>query len=191
MKIRVMITFAALLFAFVSTAAEAKHRHHHRHYSHQDARIATAPGPRGCEMNNDGRTICMDAPLASAVVSSARVVSRAVNYTYDTVERVVAHPAGCPHSAFCGCGTSVHVFGKPVRDLYLAANWRKFPSASPAPGMVAWRYGHVFAIESVNGDGTVVAYDPNSGGHQTRIHTVSLHGFHVVNPHGQRMASRT
>jgi len=67
---------------------------------------------------------------------------------------------------------------------FLAANWRRFPPASPAPGRVAWRYGHVFYIEAVHGDGTVTAYDPNSGGHLTRIHRVSLRGYHVVDPRG-------
>ena len=78
----------------------------------------------------------------------------------------------------------MRVFGHPVRELFLAANWLRFPAASPAPGMAAARHGHVFIIEQVNGDGTVEAYDPNSGGHQTRIHTVSLSGYRVVNPHG-------
>lgn len=92
------------------------------------------------------------------------------------------HPHGCPHSLFCGCGVSVRVFGKPIRNLYLAANWRKYPSAKAAPGMVAWRWGHVFYIEKVIRRGLVLAYDPNSGGHRTRIHQRSLAGFRVVNP---------
>ena len=98
-------------------------------------------------------------------------------------------PSGCP-SRFCGCGTSLHVFGRIVPELNLARNWLRFPRTYPAPGMVAVRNHHVFAIESVNGDGTVVAYDPNSGGHRTRIHTRSLQGFRVVNPHASRMAMR-
>jgi hypothetical protein len=53
--------------------------------------------------------------------------------------------------------------------------------------MAAWRYGHVFIIEQAYGDGTVLAYDGNSGHHQTRIHRRSLSGFHVVNP---QVASR-
>lgn len=96
--------------------------------------------------------------------------------------RVVAHPAGCPRTRFCGCGVSVRVFGHPKRELFLAANWRKFPPASPAPGMVAWRYGHVFYIEQAHGDGTATVYDPNSGRHLTRIHRRSLAGYRVVNP---------
>lgn len=95
---------------------------------------------------------------------------------------VVAHPAGCPARAFCGCGTAVRLLGSPVRSLWLAANWFRFPRAAPAPGMAAVRRGHVFAIEQVLGDGKVLAYDPNSGGHKTRIHVRSLAGFTVVNP---------
>lgn len=104
-----------------------------------------------------------------------------VEYTYDD-GRIVSHPSGCPRRAFCGCGVSVKVFGYPVRNLFLAANWLKFPRANPAPGMVAARHGHVMYIMSYNGDGTATVYDPNSGGHQTRIHTRSLSGYRIVNP---------
>lgn len=97
--------------------------------------------------------------------------------------RIVSHPHGCPRVLFCGCGVSVRVFGKPIRNLFLAVNWRKFPRAEPAPGMVAYRYGHVFYIEKVLRRGRVLAYDPNSGGHRTRIHVRALAGFRVVNPH--------
>lgn len=93
------------------------------------------------------------------------------------------HPKGCPHHSFCGCGVSVRVFGHPVRTLYLAANWLRFPKAQPSPGMVAARYGHVFYIERVIRRDLVLAYDPNSGGHRTRVHVRALAGFRVVNPH--------
>ena len=106
-------------------------------------------------------------------------------YTYATEGQIVSHPSGCPRTAFCGCGASVELFGHPIRELYLASNWFRFPHASPAPGMVAVRNHHVFVIRSVNGDGTVVAYDANSGGHQTRVHTVSLSGYSVRNPHAE------
>ncbi len=92
------------------------------------------------------------------------------------------HPSGCPRTSFCGCGVSLKVFGKPVRNLYLAANWLRFPRTSPAPGMVAARRGHVFYIIKVMGRDKALVYDPNSGGHRTRIHIRSLAGFQVVNP---------
>ncbi len=103
--------------------------------------------------------------------------------------QIVSHPSGCPSRAFCGCGVSVKVFGHPVRDLFLASNWFKFPHASPAPGMVAVRNHHVMYIQSVDANGNAVVYDPNSGGHQTRIHMRSLSGYSVRNPHGGRYAS--
>src|SRR5688500_3899780 len=48
---------------------------------------------------------------------------------------IVSHPLGCPSRAFCGCGAAVRVFGAPIRSLWLAANWFKFPRAAPAAGM--------------------------------------------------------
>lgn len=102
---------------------------------------------------------------------------------------VISHPSGCPWYAFCGCGVSVRVFGHPVRDLFLAANWFRFPRVPAAPGMVAVRNHHVFFIERVVGNGMVEAYDPNSGGHLTRDHVVSLRGMTVVDPHGSAVAS--
>lgn len=98
-------------------------------------------------------------------------------------EGVVPHPSGCPPVQFCGCGVSVKVFGHPVRDLYTASAWRRFPRATAGPGMVAiWR-GHVAYIISVDGDEALL-YDPNSGGHATRIHRRSLAGATIVNPGG-------
>ena len=102
----------------------------------------------------------------------------------EMVSQVIGgRPSGCPH-AFCGCSASLKVFGRIIPALNLAANWRRFPPSAPAPGMVAWRAHHVFVILAVNSDGTVVAHDGNSGRHLTRVHTVSLRGYRVVNPHG-------
>lgn len=97
---------------------------------------------------------------------------------------IVEHPAGCPSRSFCGCGASIEVFGRNIRELWLAANWFKFPPASPAPGMVAVRNHHVFVIRQVLGGGRVLAYDANSGGHRTRIWVRSLAGYSVRNPRG-------
>ena len=96
---------------------------------------------------------------------------------------VVGHPDGCPRRAFCGCGVSVKVFGHPVRNLFLASNWFKYPKAALAAGMVAVRRGHVFYVEQVLNGNTVLAYDPNSGGHMTRLHERSVAGFSIRNPH--------
>lgn len=97
---------------------------------------------------------------------------------------ILPHPAGCPRRAFCGCGAAVEVFGRPVRSLWLAANWLRYPRTAPAPGMVAARRGHVFVIREVLGGGKVLAFDANSGGRKTRLHVRSLAGFTVVDPSG-------
>jgi len=98
--------------------------------------------------------------------------------------QILPHPLGCPRRAFCGCGAAVEVFGRPIRSLWLAANWLRFPRTAPAPGMVAARRGHVFVIKQVLGAGKVLAYDANSGGRRTRLHVRSLAGFVVVDPRG-------
>ncbi len=95
---------------------------------------------------------------------------------------VGGRPADCPRS-FCGCGAALRVFGRIVPELNLAANWLRFPRTSPAPGMVEARRGHVFVLEQHLGGDMWMAYDANSGGHATRIHTRSLRGYAVVNPH--------
>lgn len=97
---------------------------------------------------------------------------------------VVAHPSGCPSRAFCGCGAAVRVFGAPVRSLWLAANWFKFPRTAPGAGMVAVRRHHVFVLEAHLGGDQWQVYDANSGGRQTRIHARSIAGYAIVNPHG-------
>lgn len=98
--------------------------------------------------------------------------------------QIVSHPHGCPLRAFCGCGVAVKVFGRPIRELFLAANWFKFPRAHPAPGMVAVRNHHVMYIVAYDGNGNATVYDPNSGGHKTRVHSRSLAGYRIVNPNG-------
>ncbi len=100
---------------------------------------------------------------------------------------VGGRPAGCPRQ-YCGCATSIKIFGRIKPELNLAANWLRFPRTAPASGMVAARKGHVFVIKEVRENGRVLAYDPNSGQGRTRIHVRSLAGFRVVDPHGSRMA---
>ena len=95
---------------------------------------------------------------------------------------IVAHPPGCPSRAFCGCGAAVRVFGSPIRSLWLAANWFRFPRTPPAPGMVAVRRHHVFVLEADLGGGLWQVFDANSGGHATRIHARSIAGYVIVNP---------
>jgi len=182
-------TLAALIAAFcivaVSTQAEAKHRHHasHKHYTRavqNKARTAVIFDTAAIPAYGDNQTYTRPSPMGRNIIAPVR--------SYDFAEGVIGgRPSGCP-VAYCGCSASIKVFGRIIPELNLAANWRRFPSTSPAPGMAAWRWHHVFIIESVNGDGTVVAHDGNSGRGLTRLHTVSLRGYHVVNPNGSHIA---
>lgn len=126
-----------------------------------------------CPLDQTYRVTCPTQTEAPASTSTRA-------YSDSTI--VGGRPKGCPWR-YCGCGVSLKVFNRIIPELNLAANWlRKFPRATCAAGRVAARSGHVFYIESCNGDGTVLAYDPNSGGGKTRVHTISLRGYHIVDP---------
>lgn len=95
---------------------------------------------------------------------------------------VGARPFGCPH-AFCGCEASLYLFGQIHPDLNLASNWiRKFPTASPAPGMAAVRNHHVFVLMSHVSGSNWLVHDGNSGHGLIREHVRSISGYSVVNP---------
>ena len=121
--------------------------------------------------------------IACFAISSCRAAPRRA-YSYDAGQ-IVAHPSGCPWSAFCGCGASAKVYGHPVRELYLASNWYLFPRTSPHAGAAAVWPHHVAILESGSDGGTALAYDANSGGHLTRIHRISLAGAAIVQPGGE------
>lgn len=118
-------------------------------------------------------------------VRLVRTAREASDEAYQQVTEILPHPNGCPRRAFCGCGAALKVFGSPIRALWLAANWFRYPHADPAPGMVAVRRHHVFVIEHVINRSTVIAYDANSGRHLTRRHVRSLAGYSIRNPHGR------
>lgn len=168
---------AALALAAFSPPAEARHR---------------SLAPPAC----DGTDIMHPCPSGSNFLAGIRSIR--VTMTRDRSHRtarparhrpqkdaaVIEHPQGCPWSKFCGCGASVHVFGHPVRNLFLAANWFRFPRALPAAGMVAVRKHHVFVLEQQLEGGIWLAWDANSGGHATRLHPRSIAGYAIVDPHG-------
>ncbi len=194
-----VVLLAALVSFAATTGAEARHRHHvsHRHHVARAVHYDVHPDCNRLFPCQDvvasprGEKIARELGFGSAVQHYTPHVYKHVsnygaptpNVRYTAAQIVGGRPAGCPH-AFCGCGTSLHVFGRIIPRLNLAANWSEFPRAMAAAGMVAYRRGHVFAIESVLGNGMVMAYDSNSGGHATRIHARSLAGYTVVNPHG-------
>jgi hypothetical protein len=150
---------AAILTAFFLSPAYAQHRQYY------------VPNP-ACGF-------FQTCPLVSE--RGLRIV-KAMGGLGEAATQTIAHPAGCPARAFCGCGAAVRVFGQPVRSLWLAANWFKFPRALPASGMVAVRRHHVFVLEQhLRGD-IWLAYDANSGRHATRIHPRSISGYVIVQP---------
>lgn len=97
-------------------------------------------------------------------------------------ETAVGHPRGCPSRSFCGCGASVRVFGRPIRSLWAANSWRRFPRSYPAPGRVAVRSHHVFVLERHIAGSVWQVYDANSGHHRTRVHPRSIAGYQIVDP---------
>lgn len=186
---------AALALAALAPNAEARQRH--KSGLHKDCNVlfpCTAPYASTPDqvLTARGRYVASQVGFGGPVVRrAARAPKARPEASYGVpvaVQRVaaavVAHPPGCPARAFCGCGAAVRVFGAPVRSLWLAANWFKFPRAAPAAGMVAVRRGHVFVLERHLGGSTWLAYDANSGRRQTRIHPRSIAGYAIVNPHG-------
>jgi hypothetical protein len=79
----------------------------------------------------------------------------------------LAHPARLSGQGVLGCGVAVRIFGRPIRELWLAANWFRFPRAAPGPGRVAVRRHHVFVLERHLVGNVWLVFDVNSGGHGT------------------------
>jgi hypothetical protein len=96
--------------------------------------------------------------------------------------RILPHPHGCPHRAFCGCGASLEIFGRNIRKLWLAANWFHFPRSHPAPNTAAVRRHHVMVLKRHYAGDVWWVYDANSGLHATRFHLRSIRGYTIVNP---------
>ena len=148
--------FALIGIVSVGTNANAS-TYHSRHYYHHRHHVGAAAGSYGAH------------PWRREAYSGGSIV---------------AHPANCPATLFCGCGAA-HELGLSDRSLWLVRSWYRFPRAAAAPGMAAlWGSRHVAVIRAVNGDGTATVYDANSGGGLTRVHRVSLAGLTIVNPHG-------
>lgn len=111
--------------------------------------------------------------------SPALILAALLSTAPASAEVVGGRPAGCPHR-YCGCGAALHVFGRHVRELWLARNWLKFPRAEAGVGMAVVRSGHVAVIIG-GGPGRWLMKDYNSGRGLTRIHVRPIFGA-VVNP---------
>lgn len=178
---KLAIFMAAIIAMLLAAAPAHARKHKHPRIDHQSA--------VQCVQDNNGRTTC---PPAFKEVSRASYGDANGN----EAQVIGGRPAECNIRIagrlipYCGCAVSLKVFGRPVRELFLASNWLKFPRATPSAGMVAARRGHVFYILDYLGGGNALVYDPNSGGRKTRVHVRSIKGYVVVNPHGSKVASR-
>lgn len=131
-------------------------------------------GPAKAQVIECDHLGCSDRTISAPAKRIGQTVAGGVQY--------IAHPPGCPRRAFCGCGAAVRLFGRPIRELWLARNWFKFPRAYAASGNVAVRRHHVFVLERhVEGNLWLVT-DHNSGGHRSRLHVRSIAGYTIVNP---------
>jgi hypothetical protein len=166
-----MFLFLIFIVMFVfSSNAEAHHKHHYNHHTYTR------------QIEQSSFFDWFKQPQEKSARPANVFHTRALSYAHNA--QIVSHPSGCPRSAFCGCGAAVRVFGKPIRTLFLAANWFKFPRTSPTPGAVAVRNHHVMVLEAKGEHGGWIVYDANSGHGRTQIHERSLAGYVVVNPHG-------
>ncbi len=78
---------------------------------------------------------------------------------------------------------SLHIFGRIIPDAQCREQLAALLKPVPAPGMVAARGGHVFVLERHIRGKHCLVHDSNSGRHRTRIHSRSIAGFKIVNPH--------
>jgi hypothetical protein len=120
--------------------AQPRHRHHYRAEagnSNLQGFIAGCSDPL-CEMFSVLPRSSVPRRLASRRQEANRAHRRLPpdlrRVMAEGAGRVVAHPRGCPRRAFCGCGAAVRMFDRPIRSLWLARNWLRFPSVAPASG---------------------------------------------------------
>lgn len=159
---RLTVILAALCAVLLSSSADARPRHYH-HKSSMKGQFAFL---RNFASRDTIRPIPPGLHRVMAT-GAGRVVG--------------GRPRGCPRQ-YCGCGASLHIFGRIIPRLNLAANWLRFPRAAPAPGMVAARRGHVFVLKRHLHGKVWLVWDANSGRGKTRIHPRSIAGFTIVDP---------
>lgn len=178
--------FALLGLILMAHPAEARKKHRHHHHSHRMHVASADPLQSFGEFFSDRAHTGM---VEASPTSSTRPWTRSGGNV-----RYLPHPSGCPARLFCGCGAAKHIFGKPIRDLWLVANWaKKFPRAYASHGMAALRGrrggGHIVVLDRRVSGSNWMVYDYNSGGHRSRYHEVNISGWTIVNPHAGRYAA--
>lgn len=182
----VFAAFAAALYLCTAPTASAQvGASHFAAWDKHDRGATTRHAARGKRTTRSARVRSdIRARISPAIARDPvlRAVGAPIAAVAAGAARILPHPAGCPRRLFCGCGAAIEVFGKPVRHLWLAANWLKFPPAQPGPGMVAANRRHVMVIRQYLGNGKALVFDANSGGGLTRLHVRSLAGYSIRNP---------
>ncbi len=186
-KVNAMRTFATLLLCLSTLPAHAQNRDD-RYFvdwagpTRGDvARTVRCRAPLQCVRGRHGIRAQRHRIIQQEPMSLAQGVRRELG---DALARAIGgRPNGCPR-AFCGCGASLHLFGRIIPSLNLAANWLRFPRTAPAPKMAAVRRGHVFVLEQHIAGNVWLVHDSNSGGGRTHLHPRSIAGYAIVNPHG-------
>jgi hypothetical protein len=79
-------------------------------------------------------------------------------------------PKGCP-TLWCGCWLALELFNRHTPELWLAANWLKFPRTNPEPGAVAIitrkkQIAHVGVVVGFSKEGNPII---RSGNHNGRV----------------------
>jgi hypothetical protein len=183
------LTLALLAMVVIASPAEARHRHKSGGL-HPDCNILMpcepfanffTPQPIRIHVKMSRIHVKMSRKRRDVPISNFGAPSPSIEYT---VSQALPHPSGCPSRAFCGCGAAVELFGSPIRSLWLAASWFKFPRAEPGYNMAAVRRHHVMVLKKhVRGDVWMV-FDANNGHHRTSYHARSIAGYSIRNPQG-------
>jgi hypothetical protein len=118
----------------------------------------------------------------------AGVIAFWLTLSFAQAEVIGSRPQGCPR-AFCGCALSLKLFGKIIPNLNLANNWKRFPKARKAPGMVGAKNGHVLQLKQhVKGNRWLV-WTANSCGRRICIQERDIGSYTVVDPFGWTTAT--
>lgn len=178
---RPTVILAALCAVALASSADARLRQHHRHHIPGVGKMVEGgwlkiePSSQRTDWAH-GFVKLPENPVIKPIPPALhRVMAEGAG-------RIVGgRPRGCPRR-YCGCGASLHIFGRIIPSLNRAANWLRFPRAAPAPGMVAARRGHVFVLKRHLHGKVWLVHDSNSGRGKTRIHPRSVAGFTIVDP---------
>jgi uncharacterized protein (TIGR02594 family) len=122
------------------------------------------------QFDNDGR---IHNRSEYKVAKKKEIIVAAKQNNVKTADLGSKRPSGCP-SAWCGCWLSLEVFGKNIRELWLAKNWLKFRHTSPSVGSVAVMSrrggGHVGIVTAFDEKGNPIIKSGNHG-HRVGIGT--------------------